>query len=190
MLSRRGFLIGVGGLLTATFIKDAQSFVLRNEKPLLVSPYQTARTLFWYDNDEQGLMLTLGEWQHYPPPPTWREFFVSKGVPHGTEQEAQHIWIQHDIGPESYDEPINEYWWETRWDLETGPTAKAFHFLKTLDLGPALKRSTEQPHLAFRKGDLANEDSRWVDARDHLTLSLLQARLIDMELPFSVVPGA
>ena len=67
MLSRRGFLIGVGGLLTATFIKDAQSFVLRNEKPLLVSPSQTAETLFWYDNDEQGLMLTLGEWQFCPP---------------------------------------------------------------------------------------------------------------------------
>jgi hypothetical protein len=49
-------------------------------------------------------------------------------------------------------------------------TARAYHLLKKLDLGPTLKRSTEQPHLVFRKGDLANEDSRWVDARDHLTL--------------------
>ena len=38
MLSRRGFLIGAGGLLTAAFVKDAQSFVLRNEQPLLVPP--------------------------------------------------------------------------------------------------------------------------------------------------------
>jgi hypothetical protein len=123
MLSRRGFLIGAGGLLTATFIKDAQSFVLRNDKPLLVSPSQTAGTLFWYDNDEQGLLLTLGEWQFCPPPPTWREFFVSEGIPHRTEGEAQLIWTQHDIGPERYDEPVDEYWWETRFDLETGPMA-------------------------------------------------------------------
>lgn len=189
MLSRRGFLIGAGSLLTVTFIKDAQSFVLRNEKPLLVSPSQTAETLFWYDNDEQGLLLTLGEWQFCPPPPTWREFFAREGIPHRTEGEAQRIWTRHDIGPERYDEPVDEYWWETRFDLETGPTAKAFHLLTTLDLGPTLQRSTEQPHLVFRKGDLANEESRWVDARDHPTLSLLQARLIDLKLPISVAPG-
>ncbi len=78
----------------------------------------------------------------------------------------------------------------TRFDIETGPTAKAFQILRTLDLGPTLKRSTEQPHLVFCEGDLANEDSRWVDARDHFTLSLLQARLIDLKLPISVAPGA
>ena len=56
--------------------------------------------LFWYDNDEQGLMLTLGEWEFCPPPPTWREFFVSEGIPHRTEREAQRIWTEHDVGPE------------------------------------------------------------------------------------------
>ena len=37
MLSRRGFLIGAGGLLTAAFVKDARSFVHRTEQPLLDS---------------------------------------------------------------------------------------------------------------------------------------------------------
>ena len=37
MVSRRGFLIGTGGLLTAAFVKDARSFVHRTE-PLLVPP--------------------------------------------------------------------------------------------------------------------------------------------------------
>ena len=97
-------------------------------------------------------------------PPSWCEFFVREGIPHRTEAEAQLIWTQHDIRPERYDEPVDEYWWETRFDLETGPTAKAFHFLKTLDLGPT-PQATEQPHIVFRKGDLANEDSRWVDSR-------------------------
>ena len=43
--------------------------------------------------------------------------------------------------------------------------------------------------MMFRKGDLANEDSRWVDARDHLTLSLLQARLTDLNLPIKIEKG-
>jgi hypothetical protein len=189
MLSRRGFLIGSGGLLTAAFFNDAHSFVLRNEQPLLVTPPQTAQTMFWYDNDEQGLMLTMGEWDVCPPPPTWREFFVSEGILHQTERDAHRIWTQHNVEPADYDEPVDEFWWETRFDLETGPSAKAYHLLKKLDLGPTLKRSTEQPHLVFNKGDLANDDSRWVDARDHLTLSLLQARLIDLKIPISVAQG-
>ena len=68
MLSRRGFLIGAGGLLTAAFVTEAQSFVLRNEHPLLVPPPQITQTMFWYDNDEQGLMLTIGKWDVCPPP--------------------------------------------------------------------------------------------------------------------------
>ncbi len=54
-------------------------------------------------------MLTLGEWEFCPPPPTWREFFVSEGIPHRTERDAQRIWTEHDIGPESYDEPVDEF---------------------------------------------------------------------------------
>lgn len=188
MLSRRGFLIGTGGLLTAAFVKDARSFVRRTEQPLLVPPPQSAQTLCWYDNDDQGLMLTLGEWDVCPEPPTWREFFVSEGLPHRTERDAHSIWTEHDIGPEEYDQPVDEFWWETRFDLETGPTARAYHLLQKLDLGPALKRSTE-PHLVFCEGDLSNEDSRWVDARDHFTLSLLQARLIDLNLPIKIEKG-
>ncbi|MGO4438562.1 hypothetical protein [Rhizobium sp. RAF56] len=190
MLSRRGFLVGTGGLLTAAFVNDAQSFVLRNDQPLLVTPPQIAQTLFWYDNDEQGLMLTIGEWDVCPPPPTWREFFVSEGVPHGTEPDADRIWTEHNIEPADYDEQVDGLWWETRFDLKTGPTAKAYHLLRKLDLGPTLKRSTEQSHLVFREGDLSNQDSRWVDARNHLTLSLLQARLIDLKLPISIAKGA
>ena len=95
--------------------------------------------------------------------PTWHEFFVSNGIPHQTEREAHRILAKHSIEPQDYDKPVDGFWWETRFDLETGPTARAYYLLKKLDLGPTLKRSTEQPHLVFCKGDVANEDSRWVD---------------------------
>ena len=45
MLSRRGFLIGAGSLLTTAFVKDARAFVTRTNRPLLAAPDEVARTL-------------------------------------------------------------------------------------------------------------------------------------------------
>ena len=57
-----------------------------------------------------------------------------------------------------------------------------------IDLGPALN-SGRQAHLVFSKGDVSDEDRRWVNASDQLTLSLLQARLIDLKLPIRIAEG-
>ena len=87
--SRRGFLIGVAGLLTTAFVSDARSIIRRTGRPLLASPSQVAQTLHWYEVADDGYRLTLGEWTTVPPPaPTWREFFVSEGIAHQTEDEA------------------------------------------------------------------------------------------------------
>ena len=61
-----------------------------------------------------------------------------RGIPHQTERDVHRIWAEHNVEPEDYDEPVDEFWWETRFDLETGPTAKAYHLLKKIDLGPTL----------------------------------------------------
>ena len=54
-------------------------------------------------------LLTLGPWTMVPPPaPTWREFFVSQGIPHQTEADAEKIWSHHCIGPEAYDKTMSE----------------------------------------------------------------------------------
>jgi hypothetical protein len=104
MLSRRGFLIGAGSLLTAAFVEDALSFISTTKQPLLASPTQVSDTLYWYENGD-GYLLTLGEYELEPPPaPTWREFFVSRGIAHKTEREAYDIWADHAIWPEDYDE--------------------------------------------------------------------------------------
>ena len=47
MLSRLGFLIGTGGLLTMAFVSDARAFIRRKEAPLLAAPPRTAHTLYW-----------------------------------------------------------------------------------------------------------------------------------------------
>ena len=45
--TRRGFLIGTGGLLTMAFVRDARAFIRRKEAPLLAAPPCTAHTLYW-----------------------------------------------------------------------------------------------------------------------------------------------
>ncbi|GLS37237.1 hypothetical protein GCM10010869_28300 [Mesorhizobium tianshanense] len=189
MLTRRGFLIGAGGLLTAAFAKDAQSFISRTGQPLLASPAEVAETMYWYEGGEQGYLLTIGPWAFCPPPPAWREFFASEGIGHRTEPETHSIWEKHGISPEDYDNQVDGWFWETRFDLETGPCARAYRLLKQLDLGSKLRRGSDGPHLVFCEGDVANDDSRWVDARDELTLSFLQARLIDLKLPIRIAQG-
>jgi hypothetical protein len=189
MLSRRGFLIGAGGLLTAAFVKDARSFVSRTKQPLLEAPPKVAQTVYWYDNGN-GLLLTLGAYKlEPPPPPTWREFFVREGIPHATKDEAYAIWADHMIWPDDYDEPVNSRYWYDWYDLEGGPCAKAYGLLDDLDLGPELDSAREGPHLAFEEGAYPGDNSRWVNASGKLALSLLQARMIDLNLPIKVAKG-
>ena len=189
MLSRRGFLIGAGGLLTAAFVKDAQSFVSRTRRPLLETPPEVAQTLYWYDNGD-GLLLTIGEYElEPPPPPTWREFFVSEGIPHATEDEARLIWEDHIIWPEDYDEPVNDRYWYDWFDLEGGPCAKAYRLLDDLDLGPDLDSGEKGRIWLSRKGPIPATTAAGSQASGKLALSLLQARLIDLNLPIRIEEG-
>jgi len=83
-------------MLTTAFVSDARSFIRRTSRPLLASPSQVAQTLHWYDSAEVGYLLSLGEWRIDPPPvPTWREFFISQGIAHQTEKDAEAIWEDH-----------------------------------------------------------------------------------------------
>jgi len=191
MFSRRGFLIGTGGLLTMAFVADARSFVRRTSRPLLASPTQVAQTLHWYHNEcDDTCLLTLGPWTMVPPPaPTWREFFVSQRIPHRTEADAERIWSHHCIGPEDYDKTMSERYWSDRFDLEDGPLAKAYRLLRKIDVGP--DRYSGRGPLEFHEGGDGHpgDSSFWVDAKDQLSLSLLQARLIDLGMPIKVVEG-
>jgi hypothetical protein len=89
--SRRGFLIGAGALLTTAFVKDARSFIRQTSQPLLASPSQVVETMYWHEIPDEGYQLTLGPWSFAPPPPTWRVFFVSEGIPHQTDEDVEEI---------------------------------------------------------------------------------------------------
>ena len=124
-----------------------------------------------------------------PPAPTWREFFISQGIPHKTEREIEWICDQHCIRPEDFDKPVSKRYWAEHFDCVGSPSAQAFWLLRKLDLGPELG-SARGPLLEFHEGDNhPGSNDRWVNAKDKLSLSLLQARLIDLKLPIKIAPG-
>jgi hypothetical protein len=187
--SRRGFLIGAGALLTTAFVADARSFIRINGRPLLARPTQVAETLYWYDNGDDSYLLTLGEWTDEPPPvPPWREFFITEDIPHQTEDEIEKVWEQHGIWPEDYDKAVCERYWWGRFEIVDSPCAKAYRLLEQIDLGPN-RSSTRGPLLEFHQGAHPGDSSYWVNAKDELSLSLLQARLIDLKMPIKIAEG-
>jgi len=121
--SRRGFLIGAGAVLTTAFVKDARSFIHRNNQPLLSSPSQVVETMYWHEIPDEGYQLTLGPWSLAPPPPTWRKFFVSERIAHRTDSEIEKICSSHLIEPGDFDKPMSVRYWEDWFDIEGGPVA-------------------------------------------------------------------
>ena len=73
--------------------------------------------------------------------------------------------------------------------MEDSHSARAHRLLGKIDLG--LDRySGRGPRLEFHEGDAhPGDNSFWVNAKDQLSLSLLQARLIDLGMPIKVVEG-
>jgi hypothetical protein len=186
--SRRGFLIGAGAVLTTAFVNDARSFIQRTSQPLLASPSQVVETMYWHEIPDEGYQLTLGPWSFAPPPPTWRKFFVSEGIPHRTDAEIEKVCSSHLIEPADFDKPVQRRYWEDWFDIQGGPLARAYHLLKRIDLGPECN-SGRGPLLEFNIGSHPGDNTHYVNAKDMLSLSLLQARLIDLRLPIKIVEG-
>jgi hypothetical protein len=184
--SRRGFLIGAGALLTTAFVKDARSFIHRNNQPMLSSPSQVVETMYWHEIPDEGYQLTLGPWSLAPPPPTWRKFFVSEGIPHRTDSEIEKICSSRFIEPGDFDKPMSVRYWEDWFEIVGGPLARAYHLLQKIDLGPE-RGSEPGPLLEFNIGSHPGDSTHYVNAKDMLSLSLLQARLIDLGMPIKVV---
>ena len=95
----------------------------------------------------------------------------------------------HYIGPDDFDKPVNESYWQEYWEFEENPCTKAHRLLSKIDLGPKLG-SARGPLLEFHEGDNhPGSNDIWVNAKNKLSLSLLQARLIDLKMPIKIALG-
>ena len=144
--------------------------------------------MYWHEIPDEGYQLTLGPWSFAPPPPTWREFFVSEGIPHRTDQDVQKICSSHCIEPGDFDKPVQRRYWGDWFDITGGPLARAFTCSKksisALSATLGADRSSSSTW-----GAIPATAPHYVNAKDMLSLSLLQARLIDLKLPIKIVEG-
>jgi hypothetical protein len=195
MFDRRQFLIGAAGsLLTAAFVRKAKVFSLRNDEPLLTPPVRRAEETLFINSgfrDDASWRLSLGPIDvEAPPPPTWREHLASLGVPLVTEDDVRRACDARGMEPEELDARVEGFSWEDGWDNFTGPQASAFHLLKSIGLGPADSPLRREGEIDFEEfGGAPGNSYTWVELRDDLTASLLQARLIELGFPIKVAVG-
>ena len=94
------------------------------------------------------------------------------------------------LTPEELDSPLDGFGWEDMWDNFNGPQAKAYHLLKELDLGSDDSELRQAGDVLFEGcGGAPGNTYTWVELKDDLTASLLQARLIELGLPINVKVG-
>ncbi|RWK11863.1 hypothetical protein [Mesorhizobium sp.] len=194
-IKRRMFLIGVGGLLTSAFVGEALAFARKNGEPLILPARKPEETLYIYEqewSDDVKWRVSLGPDEfEAPPPPTWREHLIGQGYRLATEADVERVCSERDLRPNELDTHIDGFGWEDLWDNINSPQARAYHLLKGLDLGSAPNSRLEQAgHIIFADhGGAPGNSYTWVDIKDDLSVSLLQARLIELDLPIRIAVG-
>ena len=100
-------------------------------------------------------------------------------------QAAQTLcWYDFDTDPQGYLLSLGP-WVETQPD----PCFEVYELLRRIDLGPDLA-SARGSFLEFHEvTGPGGSESCFVNARGKLSLSLLQARLIDLKMPIKIVAG-
>ena len=186
-ITRRQFLLSTAGASVGAIIPDyyfrALQFVEQFGEPLLEPPTHPTSDIFTFDNYD-GLELGLGDPREEPPRLTYREFFT-RYQPEGFETFKEDYGLE----PENLDDRMDDEWVMDYWIWNDSPSARAYSYLQSLELGPKLTGSRAVGCLDFFEN--ANMVSSWRGVRyeDEVTLSLLQQRLNDLGTGIRVVTG-
>ncbi len=110
---------------------------------------------------------------------------IGAATPEDLERYA-HEWNVADVG-----KLIDEDNWSGIYQTHYDPMPAAYHLLRGLNIGPkSLARRPRNGRLDFFAGsNHPGSNDFWVEACDDLTVSLLQARLIELKKPIRVAMG-
>ena len=119
------------------------------------------------------------------PRPTWRTFFTDCGCRTANDlQRRADDWQLDDV-----DVPISDKYWGDIYETNYDPMPAAYHLLKRLKIGTHLRSKTRAAgRLDFFAGsNHPGSNDLWVEAYDDLSVSLLQAQLIELKQPIELV---
>lgn len=185
-IDRRSFLRGLAGAFGAASITDLRARVLDNGAPILLKPTLVSNRLFVAENGQLALgdVWTPGEMK----PVSWLQYFIDCDAKTRAEiAEYATGWEVDDL-----DSLIDEDNWPNIFDMHYEPLAAGYHFLKRVNIGPkTLARSPRNGRLDFFAGsNHPGSSDLWVEAYDDLSVSLLQARLIELGHPIEIIMEA
>ena len=199
MISRRSFLLGIGSLVTTSFVARAKAHVRESGGPFLLQPKRAEETLYLYEgfdcSDEPWATkyrVSLGPDQYpAPPPPTWREYLKPHGYTFDSQSDYDRAYREMWLMPDEVDHPVDGVSWENVWEFSESPQAKAHQLLAdlNLDCDPKDPGRKAGQILFTNWGGHPGSSERWVDLQDDLSVSVLQARRIERDLPIKLVIG-
>ena len=173
-ISRRHFILGTAaGLILPTYYDKVFTFFENHGEPLLEVPKAADIDLVAVRWDDY-LQLHLGDPHQEPPELTVREFAERY---YGDLDEYLEEYELEGTDPDSLMDSWDVF---DTWVYRDSPSARAYHFLQGLELGPDLDGDDAVGEIRFIDGVCPGNDSFWSEAADEVSLSLLQKRLNDL----------
>ena len=92
------------------------------------------------------------------------------------------------LTPEELEYEIDGSDWADAWECSESPQARAYSLLKELNLGCSMdQEGKKEGRVEFIEGGWHPGSSEcWVELRNDLTVSLLQAHIIERDLPIKI----
>ena len=197
-MDRRSFLIGSGTILTSSFVDKANWFLRNKNTVVPLEAVKEARDkLYFVSVGENCFDLRLGtpelaypelsyrQWLSKYEDPDNRNFLAERQI---TEANLQRAMTWHGIEEDQLDDVAPFEMYEREWELNDSPFAKAYRYLRDLDL--TNNNSVTGQRLGsldfMHEHEMANGYTVGVKSEDPLTASLLQARLIELGRNVSV----
>lgn len=186
-MHRRSFLVGLGAILTAPYVAKVQLALAQQATPTpLITEAEASRTLI-AERMSRGFTLYFDVTRDPEPLYTYRDmlwefwgedFYDSLTI---KDENKSRLTEEYGLVIDDLDDIAPFDFYEEQWCEKHDPSLEVFSFLDDLDLGPTNEdRDDLLGALDFIEGECPGSTYYAVEARDELTLHLLQARLLDV----------
>jgi hypothetical protein len=180
-IHRRSFIRGLTGLFGVATIPDLEKMILDAGCPILLQPTHVSNTIYV---PETGHLFLGDQTIHSFPVVTWKQYFVDLGAK--TKMDLVRLTAAWEV--DEIDELIDNDQWPGIYEMHYDPMPAAYHLLRRLKIGTGIRsRAKTAGRLDFFAGsNHPGSNDLWVEAYDDLSVSLLQANLIELGQPIRI----
>ncbi len=179
LITRRHFLIGALTGLTLPLVDRFVKYIEEFGEPLLKLPQKVENTLYINKGQDFMIGLNMDPLSVEPPKCSLIDYLVTVRGEVAPKCAADYEYFEMEYGYEAtdLDRAVPDDLWLGD-NARNGPSAEAYHFLKSFKLGSAFDVDDESyGGLSFYDGPCIGSDFLGVHADDELSISLLQNEL-------------